>query len=45
MGGYCLTHPDLEGFPMDINTMYPSIGCQIEVVGNIYENPEIMKGE
>ena len=41
-GGFCLTRPDLEGFPIDINTMYPSIGCQIEVVGNVFDNPELL---
>ena len=42
-GGFCLTHPDVEGYPLDINIMYPSIGCQIEVVGNIWESPEWFK--
>jgi hypothetical protein len=36
-GGYCLTRPDLKGFPIDINILYPSIGCQIEVIGNVHE--------
>jgi hypothetical protein len=33
-GGFCLTHLDIEGYPIDINMMYPSIGCQIEVTGS-----------
>lgn len=41
-GGFCATHPDLEGYPIDINHFYPSIGCQIEVIGNIYENPSLL---
>ena len=35
-GGYCATHKDLEGYPIDLNHFYPSIGCQIEVIGNIH---------
>ena len=31
-GGFCLTRDDLEGFPLDINMMYPSHGCQITVI-------------
>lgn len=31
-GGFCLTRDDLEGFPLDINMMYPSYGCQITVI-------------
>lgn len=41
--GFCATNPDLKGYPIDINHFYPSIGCVIEVVGNIYENPELLK--
>lgn len=36
-GGFCLTNPDLNGYPTDINIMYPSYGCQIEVIGNIHD--------
>ena len=42
-GGYCLTNPKLEGYPLDINILYPSIGCQIEVIGNTYDNPEFLE--
>ncbi|MHB8096083.1 MAG: YopX family protein [Erysipelotrichaceae bacterium] len=41
-GGYCLTHKKLEGYTIDINMMYPSTGCKIEVIGNIYENLELL---
>lgn len=41
-GGFCCT---AEGIlPIDLNCFYPSIGCRFEVIGNIYENPELMKG-
>lgn len=43
-GGFCLTNPDIEDFPTDISTMYPSYGCQIEVIGSIHDNPELLKG-
>jgi uncharacterized phage protein (TIGR01671 family) len=36
-GGFCATHPGLAGYPTDLNHFYPSVGCLIEVVGNIYE--------
>lgn len=42
-GGFCLTNPLIKGYPMDINSFYPSVGCMLEVVGNIYENPEFLK--
>lgn len=41
-GAFCLTNPAVKDYPLDINIMYPSVGCQIEVVGNIYENPELV---
>lgn len=38
-GGFCLTDPDLNGYPTDINIIYPSkYGCQIEVIGNAHDN-------
>lgn len=41
-GGFCCT---AEGIlPIDLNCFYPSIGCRFEVIGNIYENPELMDG-
>lgn len=43
-GGFCLTHPKLNGYPMDINLMYPSTGCQFEVIGNSYEQPNLLSG-
>lgn len=40
-GGFCCTYED--SIPIDINHFYPSIGCQIELIGNIYANPEFLK--
>jgi hypothetical protein len=42
-GGFCATHPELKGYPIDINHFYSSNGCMIEVVGNICENPELLE--
>lgn len=42
-GGFCLTNQKLEDYNIDINMMYPSIGCQIEVIGNIHKNEEPLK--
>jgi uncharacterized phage protein (TIGR01671 family) len=40
-GGFCLT---CEGaYPIDINHFFPSIGCCIEVIGNVYENSDLLK--
>jgi uncharacterized phage protein (TIGR01671 family) len=41
-GGFCATHPGLDGYPTDLNHFYPSVGCLIDVVGNIYENPDLL---
>ncbi|HCU01458.1 TPA: hypothetical protein DIC62_01505 [Candidatus Nomurabacteria bacterium] len=41
-GGFCATHPNLKGYPIDINHFYPSTGCEIEVIGNIYENKDLL---
>ena len=38
-GGFCCTYKD--SYPIDINHFYPSVGCQIEVIGNIFDNPEL----
>lgn len=46
-GGFCALNLDEDTeFPLslDINMFYPSVGCQIEVIGNIYENEELMEG-
>jgi uncharacterized phage protein (TIGR01671 family) len=40
-GAFCCTYKD--SWPIDINHFYPSIGCQIQVIGNIYDTPELMK--
>lgn len=42
-GGFCATHPEIKGYPIDINHFYPSVGCEIEVIGDIYSNPELLK--
>ena len=44
-GGFCATHPNVEGYPLDINHFYPSIGCQFEVVGTIQQNPELLESK
>lgn len=36
-GGFYLTNPLID-YPMDINSFYPSVGCLLTVVGNIFEN-------
>lgn len=36
-GGFCCTYEN--GMPIDINHFYPSIGCQLEIVGNRFDNP------
>ena len=40
-GGFCCTY-DGNYVPADINHFYPSVGCQIKVIGNRFENPELM---
>lgn len=42
-GGFCATSPKFEGFPIDINHFYPSVGTDIEIIGNIYEHNELLK--
>lgn len=42
-GGFCCTYKDC--IPTDINHFYPSIGCQVTVIGNIYDNPEFKNKE
>jgi len=42
-GGFCVVTDSDRNYTHDINIFYPSVGCQIEVVGNIYENPELSK--
>lgn len=42
-GGFCGTHPNIKDFPIDINHFYDSTGCMIEVIGNKFENPELME--
>ena len=40
-GGFCMTNSKM--MPIDINHFYPSLGCQFEVIGNIYQNPKLIK--
>lgn len=42
-GGFCATRNGIE-YPIDINHSYPSIGCAIEVIGNIYEHQHLLEG-
>lgn len=44
-GAFCMTHPTINGYPIDINHFYPSIGTDLEVIGNIYENPSLLTKE
>ena len=39
-GGFCATHPSISGYRIDINHFYPSVGTDIEIIGNIFQNPE-----
>lgn len=41
-GGYCCTHPDFDGYPLDINQTRDSTGNHQEVIGNIHEHPELL---
>lgn len=41
-GGFCLWW-GCDDYPTDINHFYPSTGCMLEVIGNIYENPNLLK--
>jgi uncharacterized phage protein (TIGR01671 family) len=41
-GAFCLNHPKMKGYAMDINLMYPSTGCMFKIIGNIQENPELL---
>ena len=43
-GGFCATHSE-HNYPLDINHFYPSTGCMIEVIGNIYEHKHLLGGE
>ncbi len=42
-GAFCMTHPTIEDYPIDINHFYPSIGTDLIVIGNIYQNPDLIK--
>ena len=44
-GGFVAQWNEKKDYPTDINHFYPSVGCCIEVVGNIWENEPLLKGE
>jgi len=37
-GAFCLTNSLIEDYPISVYLMYPSTGCKMEIVGNIYED-------
>lgn len=41
-GGFCAWWGN-DDYPIDINQFYDSLGCCIEVIGNIHENPELLE--
>ena len=43
-GGFCATQNDHD-CPIDINHFYPSNGCMIEVIGNIYDTPHLLQDD
>jgi len=40
-GAFCMTHSTIDDYPIDINHFYPSIGTDLVVIGNVYENPDL----
>ena len=42
-GGACQLAGKWNINPKDLPHFYPSTGCEIEVIGNIYENPKLLK--
>lgn len=41
-GGFCATNRIVDNYPIDINHFYPSVGTDLEIIGNIYEHPELL---
>lgn len=41
-GGFCMTSPKVKHYPTDINHFYPSVGTDIEVIGNIYQDENLL---
>ena len=41
-GGFCATQSE-HNYPLDINHFYPSTGCMIEVIGNIFQHPHLLE--
>lgn len=42
-GGFCAWWGS-DDYPIDINHFYDSLGCHITVIGNIYDNPDLVPG-
>ena len=41
-GGFCATQTGVQ-MATDLHIFYPSVGCRIRVVGNIHDNPELLR--
>lgn len=41
-GAFCATRDEMDGYCLDMNHFYPSIGCQIEKVGSIFEHKHLL---
>ena len=41
-GGFCATQSE-HNYPLDINHFYPSTGCMIEVIGNIFQHHHLLE--
>lgn len=42
-GAFCAINNNYKIWPLDMNHFYPSIGCQIEKIGNKFEHGELLK--
>lgn len=41
-GGFCATWKNGDGYTIDINHFYSSVGCEISIIGNIHENQALI---